>query len=99
MNRADEQWVHTLYTENAQKMFRIAAWRLGDEDAAHNAVQEVFLALLEKLEDVKKHPNPEGWLMKALRIAIYRELDARKLRMTHETAIDELYRRESAAPA
>ena len=91
MTQADEKWVHELYTELSPKLFRIAWRRLGDEDSAQNAVQDTFVDLIKKIETVRDHPNPEGWLVNALKIFIARELDAQKKRLEREIALPEPY--------
>ena len=65
MNQADEAWVQKLYRYNAPKLYKVVLRRLEDAEAAQDIVQEAFLALIEKIELVKCHPNPVGWLMKA----------------------------------
>lgn len=59
-------------------MFKIAFYRLRDENDAKDAVQEVFLALLSKVDKVYYHQNPDAWLMKALNYYILYILNKRK---------------------
>ena len=99
MTQADEKWVHELYIELSPKLFHIARRRLGDEDSAQNAVQDTFLDLIKKIETVRDHPNPEGWLVNALKIFIVRELDAKKKRLKREIALPEPYDPASDEPA
>lgn len=98
MTQADEKWVRELYIKLFPKLFRIAKRRLGNEDEAQNAVQDTFTDLIKKIETVKNHPNPEGWLIKALKIFIARELDNQKKRSEHEITLPELYECESSEP-
>ena len=99
MTQADEKWVHELYTELSPKLFRIARRRLGDEDEAQNAVQDTFVDLIKKIETVRDHPNPEGWLVNALKIFIVRELDDQKKRSEREIALLEPYETAGDEPA
>ena len=99
MTQADEKWVNKLYIEFSPKLFRIARRRLGDEDEAQNAVQDTFVDLIKKIETVRDHPNPEGWLVNALKIFIARELDDQKKRSEHETDLPEPYEPASDEPA
>ena len=99
MTQADEKWVNELYTELSPKLFRIAKRRLGDEDEAQNAVQDTFVDLIKKIETVRDHPNPEGWLVNALKIFIARELDDQKKRSEREIALPEPYDPASDEPA
>lgn len=89
MNQVDEAWVKELYRENAPKLYQVALRRLEDPEEAQNMVQEAFLALLEKLDLIKNHPNPAGWLMKAVRYLILQSLDAKQNRTGHEVEMDE----------
>lgn len=70
MNPADEAWVKELYQHNAPKIYKVVLRRLEDPEEAQNIIQETFLALLEKFDLVKHHPNPAGWLMKAAHFLI-----------------------------
>ena len=99
MTQADEKWVNKLYIELSPKLFRIARRRLGDEDEAQNVVQDTFVDLIKKIETVRGHPNPEGWLVKALNISIARELDDQKKRSEREIALPEPYETAGDEPA
>ena len=70
-------------------MYKVALRRLEDADEAQNIVQEAFLALLEKIEVVKCHPNPDGWLMKAVRYLILQSIDAQHSLEKHEVELDD----------
>lgn len=55
-------WFDTLYTENYERLKK-TVWRsLGSEAIAEEIVQEAFLILLCKIDEVKGHPNCSGWL-------------------------------------
>ena len=99
MTQADEKWVNELYTKLSPKLFRIAKRRLGDEDKAQNAVQDTFVDLIKKIETVRNHPNPEGWLVNALKNFIARELDDQKKRSEREITLPEPYDPASDEPA
>ena len=98
MTQADEKWVKELYIDLFPKLFRIAKRRLGSEDEAQNTVQDAFADLIKKIEAVRNHPNPEGWLVNALKISIVRELDDQKRRSEHEIALPESYEPVSDEP-
>ena len=99
MTQADKKWVNELYTKLSPKLFRIAKRRLEDEDKAQNAVQDTFVDLIKKIETVRGHPNPEGWLVNALKNFIARELDDQKKRSEREIALPEPYDPVSDEPA
>lgn len=89
MDHSDKMWVHALYEKNAPKMLRVAARRLGDENTAHDIVDEAFIALIEKLSYVKVHPNPDGWLMKTAKYLILQEIYNKEKHLKHETPLEE----------
>lgn len=68
-------WVKELYLRNAQSMYQIAYYRVGNEHDAKEVVQDVFLALLSKAEKLYGHEKPDAWLMKALQYSILHKLD------------------------
>ena len=84
MNQADEAWVQKLYRYNAPKLYKVVLRRLEDAEAAQDIVQEAFLALIEKIELVKCHPNPVGWLMKAVHFLILQTISTNQNRVDHE---------------
>ena len=84
MRPEDEAWVAALFAENAAKMYEIAVRRLDDPEMGEDIVQEAFLALVSKLEAVKDHPNPAGWLMKALKYLILQTAQAKQKQMECE---------------
>ena len=87
MNQADEAWVQELYRYNAPKLYKVVLRRLEDAEAAQDIVQEAFLALIEKIELVKCHPNPVGWLMKAVHFLILQTISTNQNRVDHEVEI------------
>lgn len=90
MNPEDKEWVHKLYEENASTMYRVAVRRLGDPESAHDAVQEAFLALINKADIVRAHPNPAGWLMKALRYLVLQQMEAEQKKLEHERPLERI---------
>lgn len=89
MSPADEAWVRELYKRNALKIYKIALRRLGNKEEAENIVQEAFLLLIVKLDFVKTHPNPSGWLMKVAQNLIHRSVDRKQKEFSHEVPLDE----------
>lgn len=98
MKQTDEAWVKELYERNAPRMYTVALRRLEDAEEAQNIVQEAFLALLEKIEVVKCHPNPAGWLMKAVRFLILQSIDSQQSLENHEVELDDKTFQISASP-
>ena len=88
MNPADEAWVQRLFEENAPLIYQVAVRRLGDEEGAENIVQEAFWALVEKLDAVRTHPNPSGWLLKAAQYLILQAIRESGKQNACETPLD-----------
>ena len=62
----DNEWIHTLYLQLYEKLFRVAYRLMGSTESAEDLVQQTFLLALFQGEALRTHPCPEGWLMKAL---------------------------------
>lgn len=84
----DIKWFDTLYTENYERLKKIACRSLGSEAIAEEIVQEAFLILLCKHDEVKRHPNSAGWLVITVQNLIKNELTRastrREVAMTEE---------------
>lgn len=52
----------TLCAAHYENVLRYLFRVLGDENAARDTVQEVFLTAFGKMESLMDHPNPGGWL-------------------------------------
>lgn len=75
MNQSDELWIQSLFEEMAPKIYKLVLRRLESQEAADDIVQDAFLALVNKLDMVKNHPNPEGWLIQASKYLILQYLE------------------------
>ncbi len=58
------QEFHEFYNDIFNKVYRYAYVIMKREAAAEDVAQETFFIAYEKWEEVKGHPNPEGWLYK-----------------------------------
>ena len=67
MKKDQRDWVHQVYDQHAPDLYRLARHRLGDPDLAYDMVQEVFLVLVDRAEDVRSHPNLMAWLITTLK--------------------------------
>lgn len=83
-----EDWVKTLYDKNARNLYRIALYRLQDENDAYDVVQDVFLALLSKADKLHTHDNPDAWLVTALNFGILSKLKSRQREMRVTVPLD-----------
>lgn len=67
MNASLTEWVHALYENNAEKLYKIAFYRLGgNAELAQDIVQDTFLTLIAKADKVFGYDCPEAWLMQTL---------------------------------
>jgi RNA polymerase sigma factor (sigma-70 family) len=78
-NMVVETWWH--------KLFSIAYAKTADRDTAHDMVQEVFLTVWEKWEDVPKDEEIEFYLLHALR---YRVLNHYRSSSRYKVQLQEL---------
>ena len=90
MNPEDKEWLHKLYEENASTMYRVAVRRLGNPESARDVVQEAFLALVNKTDTVREHPNPAGWLMRALKYLLLQQMEAEQKRLDYERPLEQI---------
>lgn len=73
-----EIWFTALYEQNAAKMLRYATYQLRNQSVAEELVEEAFVRLLQKREDLMGHPNIPGWLWKTLQHLILTEVKLAK---------------------
>lgn len=76
-----DQWFTDLYRLNASKMVRYAYAQLRRMEIAEELVEDAFVMLLRKQEQVAQHPNPSGWLWKTLQHLILSEVRAARNRL------------------
>ena len=69
-----DQWFTDLYRLNAPKMVRYAYAQLRRMEIAEELVEDAFVMLLRKQDQVAEHPNPSGWLWKTLQHLILTEV-------------------------
>lgn len=67
-----------LYQENAFKMLRYASYQLRNQSVAEELVEEAFVRLLQRQEELAGHPNLAGWLWKTLQHLILTEVKLAK---------------------
>ena len=67
-----------LYQENASKMLRYASYQLRNQSVAEELVEESFVRMLQRREELTGHPNLAGWLWKTLQHLILTEVKLAK---------------------
>ncbi len=77
------KWFDELYLENAPRMVKMAAYLLNDQHLAEDLVNEAFLILLYKKDQLENHPNLPGWLSQTLKNLIADEMKSAKRRLEH----------------
>lgn len=74
MDTADSKWFDEVYLGNYARIKNIALRALGSEAVAEDLAQETFLVFLYRIEEMKRHPNPAGWLVLTVKNQIRNEL-------------------------
>ena len=74
MTRRMDDALGALYEETYETLYAVAYRRVGESALAEDLVQETFLRLLLRLEELAGHANLKGWLMKTLCFLISNEL-------------------------
>jgi len=80
--------ISELHSKFYDAMIKYALRRTGVPEIAQDMVQEVFQLAVLKINELAEHPNPAGWLFKALHYTITREME-----LTHyheEISLEEL---------
>lgn len=90
MKHDHRDWVRSLYDQYAPDLYRLARHRLQDPDLAYDLVQEVFLALVAKAEQVRDHPKPIAWLLKTMEYKLLQEFDRQERKKNREAPDTEL---------
>lgn len=85
-----ENWFDEVYREHMADMLRVARRVLHNDQAAEDAVQNVFVTLLIKQESLRTHPNVPGWLYVTLRNVIGNELQKEKHRSHEELELNSI---------
>ncbi len=61
-HKRERIFLEELCAEYHEKILRYLYHSIGDENAARDCAQEVFLIACRKSEELQKHPNPGGFL-------------------------------------
>lgn len=59
---AKDKFVKELFDEKYETLCYYVGKETGDKELAEDVVQETFLELWRKVEDLQNHPNLSGWL-------------------------------------
>ena len=73
MTAKEKSFIVDMMEQHEQFLYQVAYRRLGDRELAKDMVQETFLTLTAKVDQVIVHKNPAGWLFKTLSYLICRE--------------------------
>ncbi|MBR5094685.1 MAG: sigma-70 family RNA polymerase sigma factor [Oscillospiraceae bacterium] len=65
-----DTFLEDLYREMYPKIVAFARVRLRDEQLAQEVTQDVFVLAQEKLEELRRSPKPQGWLIRAAGYAV-----------------------------
>lgn len=70
MNEQEREQLTRLYKSLQPKMLSYALKFLNDPDLAQDVVQDTFCEAVRYATRLLVHPNPEGWLMQALKFKL-----------------------------
>ena len=90
----EERFLEELYLEMYNKIYAFAYVRLEDEQLAQELVQDVFVLAQEKLAELRKSENPQGWLIRAAGYAVLHAQRTRSMIRRHFVPLQE----EAATP-
>ena len=77
LNTEENIFLSELYFDMFENLFKVANMRLHDAQLAEDVVQDSFLAAVINIKKVMKSPNPQGWIMNALK---YKVKDAQRVK-------------------
>ncbi|MEG1013570.1 MAG: sigma-70 family RNA polymerase sigma factor [Clostridia bacterium] len=94
---SDEQWLEQIWREHYKLLYDTGRYTLQGQpermDRLYDDIQNAFLALWNKREKLKNHPNIGGWLVCALRLQlktsagkVYRDASHRAYSIDDENA-------------
>jgi RNA polymerase sigma-70 factor (ECF subfamily) len=95
LRRRDAAAFETIFTEYSNRIFRLAAGILGDEDQAEGVVQDTFLKLFESLDQFEGRSGLGTWLY---RVAYNNCLDRLRKRRPVLPIEDELRDSDNSLP-
>ena len=91
LRRRDPDAFSFLFDAYSDKIFRLAAGLLGDEDEAEGIVQESFLRLFSKLDQFEERARISTWLY---RVAYNASIDHLRQRRPVQPLVDEVEQEE-----
>ena len=66
----DEAWFADLFQRDYALLYRVGRVFCGREGLIEDQIQEAFLRAWQKRAAVRRHPNPDGWLVECFRNCI-----------------------------
>jgi len=91
----DNTWFVTLYERHVDTVFRVCRSQLGCAADTEDAVQEVFLKLLDKPRIFESFEHEKAWL---IRVAINHCRDVQKSAWSKRTGLEDISEPSSAEP-
>ena len=84
----DEAWLADLFERNYPLLYRVGRVFCGRESLIEDQIQEAFLRAWQKRAAVRRHPNPDGWLVECFRNCIRNACrrEGRRMALCLETA-------------
>jgi RNA polymerase sigma-70 factor (ECF subfamily) len=77
LGTAENEFLTRMFDEMYSFLLNLAQVRMHDEQGAHDAVQETFLAAVNNIDKLMRSENPRGWLVNALKYKVMHEMRAK----------------------
>lgn len=75
MDKSSELFFLQLWESHAEVLLRYAKRKLDNQSLELEVVQDTFLLAVVKMDVLREHPNPGGWLMNTLKFMIARAVE------------------------
>lgn len=88
-HKQQQKFLEQLCMEYHEKIFRYLYHALGDEAAAKDCAQEVFLVACRKSKELSRHPNPGGFLFQTAKNLAKKTRRENFTRLIKEVSVEE----------
>ena len=93
MSEAERNHIESLYRMHYTMLTQLALRKTANKEQANELVQSVFMLACVKSAELLHHPNPIGWLIKAMQLLI---LKMQQSKQCEAVSLDECYAEPAA---
>jgi len=76
----NSEFIRQLYLEEAGQLKKFIETLVFDKELAEDILQETFCTAIRRIDDLKRHPNPVGWLYTTAKYIVLAESRKRSKR-------------------